>query len=101
VRETRPRLASFVEQRVQVALSLGSSPPLPGFRDEIQLVVVDLRERTHVVRRVHDHLLAVERRIEIGNDADPPFPLLREYERLRRRHVLVTRFERTGRQLLG
>ena len=60
MRETRPRLPAFVEQRMEVALWLGSPPPLPGLRDESKLPVVDLREASKVYARGGGSVVALD-----------------------------------------
>src|SRR5205823_7696267 len=64
-------------------------------------VVVQLRERPHVVLPVHDHLLPVQRRVEVRDDAYAPGALIGEYERVGRGHLLVAAAERTRLELLG
>jgi hypothetical protein len=50
---------------------------------------------------VHDHLLAVERRVEVRDDAYAPVAVLGQHEGLRRGHVLVAGAERTRLELFG
>src|SRR5438105_11027036 len=96
VRQARARLSPFIDQGVQVAGRFCAAALLPRLCDQSDLIVVELRDRSEVAGRVHDDLLAVERRIEVGDDTDAPCPGGGKDERLRRRHVLVTRAERTG-----
>ena len=89
---------AFVDEGVQVAGGLGVAPPSPRLRDERDLFVVELGERAHVLRRVHDDLLPLERGVQVRDDADPP--RLSDRERLRRCAVFPTGVERARVQLL-
>ena len=92
VREASARRLALVDDRVQVAGGLGLAPPSPRLRDEPDLFVVELGERAHVLGRVHDDLLPLERGVEVRDDADPPG--IADRERLRRCAVLPAGAER-------
>src|SRR5712691_788559 len=97
----RPACACFaplVHQREDVA-GLGLCASTPGFCDELELTVLQVRERAHVPAAVHDDLLALERRVEVRDDAYAPFTLCGKDERLRGRHVLVPGAERARLEL--
>jgi hypothetical protein len=99
VRQARSRFPTFVEKRKDVSgLSAGSS--LPRLCDEVELRVFQVADRAHVAPALNDDLLSLERGIEVRDDAYAPVPLVREHERLRRRHVLVPRTERTRLEFL-
>src|SRR5205085_4689525 len=88
----------LVDQRVDIAaLSGGAATPWLG--DELELVVLDVRDRANVPAAVDDHLLALERRIEVRHDPHAPLACLGQHERLRRSHVLVAGAERTRLEL--
>ena len=65
-------LAALVDQRVQIPRRLGQAPSLPGFADEVELVVRQVGDRTQMLRGVDDDLLPLERGIEVRDDANAP-----------------------------
>jgi hypothetical protein len=74
---------------------------LPGACNERERVIRELRDRVQVLRRVHDYLLPLECRVEVGDDAYLPGALGGQPERLRRCAVLATRAERALVELGG
>src|SRR3954447_2846982 len=63
---------------------------LPRLRDEVERRVAQLADRADVLGAVDDDLLALQRGIEVRDDADaPPGRAAPEAERLRWRHLLV------------
>ena len=98
VGEASARGLALVDDRVQVAGGLGLAPPSPRLRDERDLLVVELGERAHVLGRVHDDLLPLERGVQVRDDANPPG--LADRERLRRCAVLAAGVERARVELL-
>jgi hypothetical protein len=101
VRKARAGRLSFVDESVQVALRHCGAPPLPGLRNEIELLVDEFADRTRVPWHMNRHLLAVECRVQIGNDAYLPGPALGKHEGVRRRTVLAAGAERALLELLG
>jgi hypothetical protein len=97
VGEAAARRLSLVHDRVQVAGGLCLAPSPPGLRDERQLLVVEVGDRSSVLGRVDDDLLPLERRVEVGHDAYAP--RVADRERLRRRAVLASRAERAALEL--
>jgi hypothetical protein len=97
--EAAPGDAALVDQRVEVAVRLGRAPSLPSLRDQIELLVREVRDRADVLRRVDDDLLPLEGRIQVRDDADAP--RVAERERLRRGAVLAPRVEGARLELLG
>ena len=75
VRQARARLPPFIDQGVQVAGWFCAASLLPRLCDQSDLIVGELRDRSEVAGRVHDDLLAVECRIEVGDDPDAPLNL--------------------------
>jgi hypothetical protein len=57
---------------VEVAVGNRVPSPGPGLRDERDLVIGQFGERPHVRGRVDDHLLTLERRVEVRDDPDAP-----------------------------
>ncbi len=75
VRQARARFAAFVEEEervVEAGLACRAQPLVPRDGDRAQFLVVELGKRSHVARRVDDHLLVLERGIEVRNDAHLP-----------------------------
>src|SRR5256884_3713892 len=99
MRQARARLAALVQERKDIA-GLRPSSPAPGVRDQVELPVLQLGNGAHVPPAVDDDLLSGECRVEIWNDAHAPIALLRQDERLRRGHVLMTCAEWARRELL-
>lgn len=94
VREARPGQTSLVDERVDVGEPLGecgADPQLPCLRDSLDLSVRQVGEGPDVLGRVDDDLLALEGRVEVGDDAD--LPRLPDCQRLRRCAVLPSGVE--------
>src|SRR3954453_23760447 len=92
-------LATLVDECVDVP-RMCRHPASPCIRDQLRLVALELGERAHVAPAVDDDFLTLERRIQLGHHAPAPVAVLREHERLWRRHVLVPRAERARLELL-
>lgn len=104
VRPARAGLSALVHERVDVGKPRrprGGRALLPGGGDGTELVGPKLGERQDMARRVNDDLLALERGVEVRNDANLPargVPLAvatAERERLRRRELLAALAEGT------
>jgi hypothetical protein len=75
VGEARAREPAFVDQGMDVGESFGSrgvDAVLPGFRDRFDLALAEIGEGADVLRRVDDDFLALERRVEVRDDPNPP-----------------------------
>jgi hypothetical protein len=72
VREARAGTPPLVHERMEIALRMSLRPQAPCRRDEIELRVPELRDRPDVARAVDDHLLALERRVEVRDDPYRP-----------------------------
>ena len=107
MRQARPGLPAFVDERVQVAKAcrarlLGTRAP--GRRHATEVVRGEIGERASVSRRMDDDLLATEtsgnRRVEIRHDPDLPAGRVRrpagraDDVRLGRRPILAALAER-------
>ena len=68
---SRPPRPSLM-QRVHVAAGVARPSRVHASATRGDLVVVELGERAHVPRRVHDDLLPLERGVEVRDDADRP-----------------------------
>ena len=87
---------AFVE-RVEVAGRFLLAPGSPRLSDERELGVAEVGDRSHVLRRVDDDLLPLERRVEVRHDADAP--RVPDRQRLGRRAVLAPGAERAALEL--
>src|SRR5829696_10281531 len=97
VREAGTGGPTLVDHRVHVREALagrGLEPPPPRLGRQLELAIFERGERAHVTWRVDDDLLALERGVEIRDDAHGPAAVLGQDERLRRRPVLAARAER-------
>src|SRR2546423_5852495 len=92
MRQARAGVGPLVDAGVEVPGGLGGTAPRPRFRDEFELLVVELGERALVLAAVDHDLLTLEGRVEIRDD--PHAPRLAPSQRLRRRPVLSPRAER-------
>jgi hypothetical protein len=99
MRQARAGVAPFVDQSLHVAGVRGRASS-PRLRRELELGLVELRDRSDVPAALHHDLLPLERGVEIRDDAHTPVPLLGEDQCLRRSPVLVSRAERTRRELV-
>jgi hypothetical protein len=102
VGEARAREPAFVDQGMDVGEPFGSrrvDAVLPGFRDRCDLALAEIGEGADVVGRVDDDFLALERRVEVRYDPNPPG--VADPERLGRGAVLAACAEGTVLELLG
>jgi hypothetical protein len=108
VEEARARRPSLVDDCVNVREALGQrddGAELPRARDQRELGLGDVGQRDDVPWRVDDHLLALERRVEVRNDSDLPAGRVgvsarRQRERLGRRPAFTALVEGTALSLL-
>src|ERR671922_1854425 len=94
--QARTRETPLVDEREHGAVAGHSLQP--GFGDELDLSIVQVREGAEVVGSVDHDLLALERRVEVGHHPDPP--RVADPQRLGRCPVLPTGTERAPLQLL-
>ncbi len=102
VGEARACEPALVDQGMDVAEPFGSrrvDAVLPGFGDRLDLAFAEIREGADVVGRMDDDLLALERRVEVRDDPDPPG--IPDAEGLGRRAILAAGAEGTTLELLG
>ena len=107
MRQARSGLLTLVDEEVwpPVADPTGFEAGGPSGRNCTELVVVQLGEGANVAGAVDDHLLVLERRVEVGHDADKPAgrvglpPRGRDREHLGRRAVLASLAERAALEL--
>ena len=91
----------------EAGLACCHEPLIPGRRNGRELIVPELAEGTSVARRVDDHLLVLERRVEIRHDAHLPAGCIRfasrrcHSEGLGWRAVLAPLAERALLELFG
>src|SRR5215210_8733144 len=101
--ETRAGEATLVDHRVHVrepVLRRRREAPAPGFRDEVELGVLERGECADVARRMDDYLLALDGGVEVRHDAYRPGPALGQHERLRWRPILAARAKRAACELV-
>jgi hypothetical protein len=99
--ETRAGRPTFVDERVQVALGLCGAAPLPGLRDEIEFLATEFAHGTSVPWDMNRYFLAVECRVQVGNDPHLPGPGLWKYEGVRWCAILAAGAERALLEFLG
>src|SRR5512132_961212 len=97
VGQARSGEPTFVHDRKQFPVRLRGPALLPRLGDQRNLIVVQLGERADVVGCVNDHLLALEGRIEVRDDTDPP--RIAEHKRLGRSPVFAAGAERARLEL--
>jgi hypothetical protein len=85
---------------VEVAVRNALSPTAPRAGDEVELVVVELRDRAMVLRGVDDDFLPRKRRVQVRDDANAPPVLAGQDEGVRRGAILAACAERAGLELL-